>query len=210
MLLYEALYGRKCQSLLCWYELREHNLLGPELIRQTTEQIKKICSKILTAQSHQKSYIDVRRRLLEFQKGDHVFLKITPTTRIGRANKVKKLSPRSINPFQILRPIGSVTYRVALPPHLSNLYDVFYVSQLRKYNLDFTHFLEPESIQLRDDLTFHVALARLVDKSIKQRRNKTVPLVKVAWGGEGTEDHTLELKSDMQKEYPELFSDTKF
>ena len=162
------------------------------------------------AQSHQKSYAGTRRKPLEFQEGDHVFLKVSPTTGVGRAIKAKKLSPWFINPFQILRQIGPVAYRVALPPHLSNLHDVFHVSQLRKYHLDPTHFLEPESIQLKDNLTFHVPLIRIVDSSTKHLWNKIVQLVKVAWGNKGTEDYTLELESDMRKEYPELFSGTKF
>ena len=75
-----------------------------------------------------------------------MFLKITPTTGVGRAIKVKKLSPRFIGPFQILKRIKPVAYRVALPPHLSNLHDVFHVPQLKKYQPDPTHFLEPELI----------------------------------------------------------------
>ena len=83
---------------------------------------------------------------LEFQEGDHVFLKVTPTTGVGRAIKLKKLSSRFIGPFQILKQIGHVAYQIALPLHLSNLHDVFHVSQLRKYQPDPTHFLELESI----------------------------------------------------------------
>ena len=120
--------------------------------------------------------------MLEFQERGNVFLKITPTTGVGRAIKVKKLSPRFIGPFQILKRVGPVAYRVALPPHLSNLHHVFHVSQLKKYQLDPTHFLEPESIQLKDDLTFHVPPARIVDRSTKHICNKAVQLVKVAWG----------------------------
>ena len=90
---YEAWQGQKCQSPLCWYEPGERSLLGPNLVKQTTEQIKKIRSKIFTAQSYQKSYANTRMKLLEFQEGDHIFLKVTPTTGIGRAAKVKKLSP---------------------------------------------------------------------------------------------------------------------
>ena len=159
---YEALYGRKCQSPLCWFEPGEQSLLGPDLVRQTTEQIRRIRDKILTAQSRQKSYADKRRKPLEFQEGEHVFLKITPTTGIGRAMKVRKLSPRFLGPFQILKRVGSVAYQMALPPNLSNLHDVFHVSQLRKYHSDPSHLLEPESVQLREDLTFNLPLSRIV------------------------------------------------
>ena len=96
---YEVLYVRKCQSPLCWYELEEQNLLGLELIRQTTKQIKKIHSKILAAQSRQKSCADFRKKPLEFQEGEHVFLKITPTIGIGRAFKVKKTKPSLYRSF---------------------------------------------------------------------------------------------------------------
>ena len=98
-----------------------------------------------------------------------------------------------------MKRIGPVAYRVALPPHLSNLHDVFHVSQLKKYNSDPSHFLEPQSIQLKDDLTFHVPPARIVDRSIKQLRNKTVQLVKVAWRSEGAKDYTWELESDNEE-----------
>ena len=85
---YETLCGRKCQPPLCWYEPGEMSLLGPELVGQTIEQVKKIQSKIVTAQSRQKSYADTRKKPLEFQEGEHVFLKISPTTRIGRTIRV--------------------------------------------------------------------------------------------------------------------------
>ena len=113
---YKALYGRKCQSPLCWYELGKASLLGPDLVRQTTEQIKKIRNKIPTAQSRQKNYVDKKRKLLEFQEEEHVFLKVTPTTRIGRVIKIRKLSPQFIGPFQILKRIDPITYQIALPP----------------------------------------------------------------------------------------------
>ena len=98
----------------------------------------------MTAQSRQKSYADQRRKPLEFEVGEHVFLRVTPTTGIGRAIKTKKLNPRYIGPFEVLKRFGPVAYQVALPPHLSNLHDVFHVSQLRKYTSDAAHVLEPE------------------------------------------------------------------
>ncbi|XP_020966828.1 uncharacterized protein LOC110266443 [Arachis ipaensis] len=133
---YEALYGHKCQSLLCWYEGKDSSMLEPELFQETTEKIKRICERILAAQSRQKSYVDRRRKLLEFNEGDYVFLK------------------------------------------------------LRKYNPEESHVLEPETVQLRDDLTFQVPPVQIVDRSIKQLRGKEVPLVKVVWGRDGMEEHT--------------------
>ena len=94
---------------------------------------------------------------------------------------------------------------MALPPHLSNLHDVFHVSQLRRYHPDPSHFLEPESIQLKNDMAFHVPPAHIVNRSIKQLQNNSVQLMKVAWGRKGAEDYTWELETDMKKDYPELF-----
>ncbi|XP_015948795.1 uncharacterized protein LOC107473716 [Arachis duranensis] len=203
---YKALYGKKCQSPLCWYKTGERSLLGPEMIAETTEQIKKIHSGMLIAQSRQKSYADQRRKPLEFEQGEHVFLKVTPTTGVGRSIKTKKLNPRYIRPFEILKRIGPVAYRIALPPHLSNLHEVFHVSQLQKYTPDVNHVLEPKPIQVREYLTLPVTLVRIDDTSVKQLRGKEVSLVKVAWSRAGIEKHTWELESDMQKDYPHLFS----
>ena len=109
-----------------------------------------------------------------------MFLKITPTTGIGRAMKVKKLSPRFLSLFQILKCVGSVACQMALTLNLSNVHDVFHVSLLRKYHSNPSHLLEPENIQLREDLTFNLLSSRIVDRGVKQLRNKTIPLVKVA------------------------------
>ncbi|XP_072081029.1 uncharacterized protein [Arachis hypogaea] len=125
---YEALYGRKCQSLLCWYESRKTSLLGPELVAETAKQIKKIQSRMLTAQSLQKSYANQRQKPLEFDEGDHIFLRVTLTTVVGRAIKGKKLNPHYIGPFQILKRIGPMAYRIVVPLHLSNLHDMFHMS----------------------------------------------------------------------------------
>ncbi|XP_072062134.1 uncharacterized protein [Arachis hypogaea] len=88
---YKALYRRKYQSPLCYYELGKSSVLGSELVDETTEKIKKIRTRILFAQSRQKSYADWRRKPLEFEEGEHVFLRVTPTMDIGRAIKTKKL-----------------------------------------------------------------------------------------------------------------------
>ena len=73
---YEALYGRPCRSLLCWTKVGESSISDPDLIRDTSKKVSLIRQRLLTAQSRQKSYVDVRRRPLEFEVGDHVFLKV--------------------------------------------------------------------------------------------------------------------------------------
>ena len=97
-------------------------------------------------QSRQKSYADKKRKPLEFEAGDHVFLQVTPTACMGRAIKSRKLTPRFVGPYQILRRIGAVAYEIALPPHLANLHNVFHVSQLRKYIVNPSHILESNDI----------------------------------------------------------------
>jgi hypothetical protein len=116
---YEALYGRKCRTPVCWFDAGEKLLLGPELVQDTTKNIKLLKEKLKSAQDRQKSYADTRRKPLEFSEGDHVFLKATPYTAVGRAMRVKKLQPRYVGPFQILKRIGFEAYQLVLPPNLS-------------------------------------------------------------------------------------------
>ena len=93
---FEALYGRKCRSPICWFEVGERQLLGPELVQDASERIAIIRQKLLTAQSRQKSYADKRRRELEFNVGDMVFLKVSPWKGVIRFGNKGKLSPRYI------------------------------------------------------------------------------------------------------------------
>jgi len=85
------------------------------------------------SQSRQKSYHDKRRKDIEFQVGDHVFLRVNVVTSVARALKYRKLTPRFVGPFEIVEMVGVVAYRIALLSSLFNLHDVFHVSQLRKY-----------------------------------------------------------------------------
>src|ERR1051325_5074256 len=88
---FEALYGRRCRSPLCWHESGESVVVGPEIVRETTEKVKFIWEKMKTPQSRQKSYHDKRKKDLEFQADEHVFLRVTHVTRVGRALNSKKL-----------------------------------------------------------------------------------------------------------------------
>ena len=128
---YEALYGRPCRSLICWTKVEESSIIGPDLIRDTSDKVGMIRKRLLTTQSWQKSYADVRRRPLEFKAGDHVFLKVMPKRGVIRFGKRGKLSPRYIGPFKVLERVGAVAYQLALPPSLSSVHEVFHISMLR-------------------------------------------------------------------------------
>lgn len=202
---FEALYGRRCRTPLCWHESGESVVLGPEIVRETTKTVKMIRDKMKISQSRQKSYHDKRRKDLEFQEGDHVFLRVTPTTGVGRALKAKKLTPRFIGPYQITSRVGKVAYRVALPPNLSNLHDVFHVSQLRKYIPDPSHVIQMDDIQVRDNLTVETMPLRIEGRETKSLRGKEIDLVKVVWIGAVGESTRWELENRMRDSYPELF-----
>ena len=150
---YEALYG-PCRSPLGWTEVGERFITGPDLIRDTSEKVSLIRQCLLTAQSRQKSNADVRRRPLEFEVGDHVFLKVMPKRGVVRFGKRRKLSPRFIGPFEILKRVGTVAYRLALPPSMSSVHEVCHVSRLRKYTPDPAHVVDWEHIEIDTDGTF--------------------------------------------------------
>ncbi|XP_058733232.1 uncharacterized protein LOC131604834 [Vicia villosa] len=158
------------------------------------------------SQSRQKRYHDKRQRTLEFQEGGHMFLRVTPTIGVGRALKSRKLTPRFISPYQITERVGEVAYRIVLPPMLTNLHDVFHVSQLRKYIADPSHVIQVDDVQMKDNLTVETLPVRIEDRKLKQLHGKEIALVRVAWRGAAGGNVTWELESKMKDSYPELFA----
>ena len=123
-------------TAVCWDEVGERKLLGPELVQITVDKVKVIKERMKEAQDRQKSYADNRRRPLEFQIGDMIFLKVAPWKHVIRFGMKRKLAPRYIGPNKIIERIGTVAYRILLPPHLDMIHNVFHVSMLRKADLD--------------------------------------------------------------------------
>ncbi|KAL0537248.1 hypothetical protein IC582_026223 [Cucumis melo] len=202
---FEALYGKCCRSPVCWGEVGEQRLMGPELVQSTNEAIQKIRSRMHTAQSRQKSYADVRRKDLEFEVGDKVFLKVAPMRGVLRFARRGKLSPRFVGPFEILERIGPVAYRLALPPSLSTVHDVFHVSMLRKYVSDPSHVVDYEPLEIDENLSYVEQPVEVLAREVKTLRNKQIPLVKVLWRNHRVEEATWEREEDMRSRYPELF-----
>ena len=114
------------------------------------------------AQSREKSYIDRQRRPLEFEVGDHVFLKVM-TKIVIRFDKQGKLVPRYIEPFEVFERVGIVAYRLALPSSLSGVHEVFHVSMLRNYTPDLAHVVDWGEITVDTDGTFEEGLMCILD-----------------------------------------------
>ena len=161
----------------------ESSITGLDLIRDTSEKVSLIRYRLLTAQNQQKSYVDVGRRPSEFEVGDHVFLKVMPKRGVVRFGKREKLSPRFIGPFEILERIGTVAYRLTLPPNMSGVHEVFYVSMLRKYTPDPAHVVDWGQIEVDTDGTFEEGPVCIVDSCDQVLRSKTVRLLRVLWSG---------------------------
>ena len=202
---YEALYGRKRRTPLCWDEVGERKLLGPEIVQVMTDNVKVIIDRLKIAQDRQKSYADNRRRDLAFQVVNQVFMRISPWKGVLRFGNKGKLSPRYMGPYEIVERIGEVAYRLRLPPELARIHDVFHVSMLRKYIADPSHVLRDQLVELKEDLTYEDRPVQIVDRKDQVLRNKVIPLVKVLWMNHGREEATWEREDQMQTQYPHLF-----
>ena len=157
----------------------ESSITGPDLIRDTSEKVSLIRQRLLTAQSRQKSYADVRRRPLEFEVRDHVFLKVMPKRGVVRFGKRGKLSPRFIGPCEILERVGTVAYWLALPPNMSSVHEVFHVSMLQRYTPDPAHVVDWGEIEVDTYGTFEEGLVCIMDSRDQVLRRKIVRLVRV-------------------------------
>ncbi|GMJ08819.1 hypothetical protein HRI_004551100 [Hibiscus trionum] len=176
---YEALYGRKCRTPICWTELYDKKTLGPKLIQETEETVRLICDRLKKAFDRQKSYADWRRKDIEFEVGDQVFLKVSPWKKVLRFGKKGKLSPRFIGPYRIVKRVGPVAYQLELPPQLNCIHDVFYVSMLRQYHPDPSHVIQVQDVELRPDLSYEEEPIQILDSGERVLRNRRIPMVKV-------------------------------
>nr|GEU32155.1 putative reverse transcriptase domain-containing protein [Tanacetum cinerariifolium] len=164
---YEALYGRKCRSPVCWAEVGEAQLTGPEMIQETTEKIVLIKQRIQAAQDRQKSYADLKRKPMEFKVGDRVMLKVSPWKGVIRFGKRGKLNPRYVRPFKVLAKVGKVAYKLEFPQELSRVHHTFYVSNLKKCYADGPLATPLEGIHIDDKLQFVEEPVEIMERDIK-------------------------------------------
>ena len=129
---FEALYGRRCRTLLIWDEVEDRQLFGPDLIKESVEKVKLIRDRLKVAQSRQKSYADSKCKEVVYEIGDRAYLRVSPLRGIKRFGVKGKLAPRFVGPYRVLERMGEVANKLESPEGLSGVHDVFHVSQLKK------------------------------------------------------------------------------
>ncbi|GKG14252.1 hypothetical protein Tco_0353852, partial [Tanacetum coccineum] len=173
------LYDRKCCSPVCWVEVGEVQLTGPEIVQETTEKIIQVKQRMQAARDRQKTYADLKRKPMEFEVRDKVMLKVSPWKGVVHFGKRGKLNPRFVGPFKVIKRVGDVAYRLELPEELSRVHNTFHVSNLKKCHadealavpLDGLHFDEPIEIKPIE----------ITDHEVKRLKRSRIPLVKVRW-----------------------------
>ncbi|KAA3466277.1 Retrovirus-related Pol polyprotein from transposon 17.6 [Gossypium australe] len=141
---FDALYERKCRTPLYWSELSESKLVGTDLIREMEDKSGIIRDYLKVELDHQKSYVDLKRKDIEFVVDDQVFLKVSLWKKVLRFGRTGKLSPRFIRPYEIIERIGRVAYRLVLPPKLEKIHNIFHTLMSRQYRLDPTYVITCE------------------------------------------------------------------
>ncbi|GKC31037.1 putative reverse transcriptase domain-containing protein, partial [Tanacetum coccineum] len=175
---FEAFYGRKCRSPICWAEVRDAQLTGPKIVHETTEKIIQIKKRIQAARDRQKSYADRRR----------------------------KLNPRYIGPFKILAKVRTVAYQLELSEKLSRVHSTFHVSNLKKCFSDEPLAIPLDEIQIDDKLNFIEEPIEIMDQEDKRLKQSRIPIMKVRWNSRRGPEFTWEREDQMKKKYPHLFA----
>nr|GEU63021.1 reverse transcriptase domain-containing protein [Tanacetum cinerariifolium] len=177
---YEALYGRKCRSPVCWVEVGESQLTGLELIHEIMEKIVLIKQRMQPTQDRQKNYVDW--------------------------NKQGKLNPRYVGPFKVLAKVGKVSYKLELPQELSRVHHTFHVSNLKKCYSNEPLVMPLEGVHIDDTLQFVEERVEIMEREIKQLKRSWIPLVKVRWNSSQGLEFTWEREDSFKKKYPHLFT----
>jgi len=189
---FESLFGQKCRTPLNWVESGERRYYGIDFVNEAEQQVRTIQQHLEAAQARQKSYADKRRKPIEFAVGDHVYIKVSLMKGIQRFGVKRKLAPRYVGPYQILKRKGEVSYKVQLPIELRAIFPVLHVSQLEKCLRVPEERVEVRDIKLKSDLVYKEKPVAVLDRKERVTHNRVVKFYKVLWSNHGEEDTTWE------------------
>jgi hypothetical protein len=181
MALFEALYGHCCYTLLNWIETGEKAIFGLDLIDEAEAMVNHIQDNFKATMSCQESYAKKRRRPLDFEVGDHIYLRVLPMKGLKRFGMKGKLAPRYIGPFPILEKCGPMAYKLELPPFLEGVHDIFHVPLLKKCLKAPVNVVLLELTLLEADLTYPKHQIKILDQKDHLTRHKTIKFFKVQW-----------------------------
>jgi hypothetical protein len=173
-------------------------------VTEVEEKVKQIQANILDAQSRQKSYTDKRRSPLEFEVGNHVYLRVSPVKGVRRFGIKGKLAPRYIGPYPILEKYGPTSYQVELLAKLSGVHNVFHVSQLKRCLKPPTDMVIEDTIALEPDLTYKAYPIKILDQQDRVTRNKTTQFYKIQWNEHSEDEATWECEDFLRANYPDF------
>ncbi|CAA7050878.1 unnamed protein product [Microthlaspi erraticum] len=202
---FEALYGRPCRTPLCWTQVGERSMYGATYVQETTEKVRVVRLNMKEAQDRQKSYADRRRRELEFQVGDRVYLKMAMLRGPNRSIAENKLSPRFMGPFPVVERVGPLAYRLELPEIMKAFHKVFHVSMLRKCLHPTEELVARIPEDLQPDLTVPAVPVRILERREKVLRNKRIPLLRILWDCSGSTEETWEPEAKMKLKFRKWF-----
>ncbi|KAL1207318.1 hypothetical protein V5N11_020118 [Cardamine amara subsp. amara] len=204
---YEALYGRPCRTPLCWTQVGERSTLGARFVQETTEKIRVLKLNMKEAQDQQKNYADKRRKELEFEVGDNVYLKMALLRGPNRSITATKLSPRYMGPFRVVERVGPVAYRLELPEIMQAFHKVFDVSMLKKCLHRDEEVLAEIPPDLQANMTAETRPLRVLDRKISELRRKRIPMMRVLWDCNGVHEETWEPEARMEMRFRKWFKE---
>jgi hypothetical protein len=201
---FEALYGRQCRTPLNWIEPGEKVIFGLDIVVEVEATVRRIQENLKAAKLRQESYVNKRRRPLQFEVGDHVYLKVSPMKDMKRFGVKGKLSPRYIGPFPILEKCGKVAYKLELSPSLVGGHDIFHISQLKKCLKAPVDVVLPEVAPLEMDLTYPEHPIKILDQKSRVIRRKTIKFYKFQWSNHMEEEAIWDSEDFLRSRHPDF------
>src|SRR3954464_6869498 len=175
---------------LNWSQTGDSRLFRTDLMLEAEKQVKEIQDRLRAAKSRQKSYYDPKHREVNFEPGEYAYLRVTTMKGVRRFHTRGKLAPRYIGPFPIMTKRGRVAYQLELPPKLSDVHDVFHISQLRKCVSPPVKRVDVKDLEMAQDLTYEEKPVRILDEMERTTRSKVIRFYKVLWEHHSEEEAT--------------------